>query len=645
MRGRKLTAVACALAGAFAATEAAAKVVSFEITGHAAPAFDGVSYGEVGPYERIDAVAHFAIDPKSERGAAIVDLDRAPVGEDGLVRFSTEVVILRPADPAKGSGVLFYDVLNRGRALGPLLLEMAPGVAFPEAAADNGDGFLLEQGYAIVWSGWQVGLPDGALNLDTPVLDGVSGLSREEFVFDEAGTKTSAALSYPAADMDPAKATLSVRVRAEDARSTAPGLAFRYLSETEIEIDRPEGLDAGAIYEFTYPAKGATPVGLGFAATSDLVSFLRGAPGHDAETPLAGIEATMALGISQSGRYLRDFIYQGFNADENGARVFDGAIPFIAGSRKTFTNYRFAQQGRYSRQHEDHDFPGDQFPFAYVPVKDPLSGREDSVLAACAASGTCPKVMHVDTSTEFWQARASLVSTAPDGAALEQPEDVRLYFIAGTQHFATFGAQSATDATCRFPSNPVSAMPVLRAMLTAMADWVKAGTPPPLSRFPTVADGGLVPPPAMKLPDMPEDDFIPVYNELRLRDEGGALRDGGPAYPALVPQVDEDGIPLGGVRPAAIGAPLGTFWGWNLRNPGFAGGDLCGLTGSFIPFAKEAEEGDGRRPIRDRYADEAAYVAAVSAAAEGLVKEGFMRAEDVDLVAGRAAEDYRAFAE
>lgn len=645
MRAPKLITVVCAIAGGFAGSGAAAKVVSFDIDGRAAPAFGGASYGDVGPYERLDAVAHFAIDPKSERGAAIVDLDKAPVGEDGLVHFTTEVVVLRPADPAKGSGVLFYDVLNRGRALGPLLLEMAPGVDFPETAEENGDGFLLEQGYTIVWSGWQIGLQDGKLNLNPPVLDGVAGLTREEFVFDEPGTKATVRLSYPPVDLDPAKATLSVRTRADDARSTAPGLGFRYLSEREIEIDRPEGLDAGAIYEFVYPAKEARPAGLGFAATSDLVSFLRGAPGHDAETPLEGIEATVALGISQSGRFLRDFIYSGFNADESGARVFDGAIPLIAGSRKTFTNYRFAQQGRYSRQHEDHDFPGDQFPFAYVPVKDPVSGREDSVLAACAASGTCPKIMHIDTSTEFWQGRAALVSTAPDGTALETPEDVRLYFIAGTPHFATFGAQSETNEVCRFPTNPVSTMPAMRALVVAMAAWAKAGTPPPPSRFPSVADGGLVPLAAMKLPDMPEDDFIPVYNELRLRDEDGALRDGGPAYPAWVPQLDEDGIPLGGVRPAAIAAPLGTFWGWNLRNPGFAGGDLCGLTGSFIPFAKEAQEGDGRRPIAARYADEAAYVAAVEAAAEALVEEGFMLAEDIPLVAARAAEDYRAFAE
>ena len=248
--------------------------------------------------------------------------------------------------------------------------------------------------------------------MDLPVLEGVTGPSREEFIFDDAETVSTGTLSYPAADRDPAQATLSVRETPDAPRRTPEGLSFRYLDPVTIEITRPEGMDGGAIYELVYPATDALPTGLAFLATSDLVSFLHSSPGHDAESPLEGVERTIGLGISQSGRFLRDLIYQGYNADEGGARVFDGAMPHIAGSRKTFTNHRFGQPGRYSRQHEDHDFPGDQFPFTYTEMTDPLTGRTDGILAACEASGTCPLLMHTDTSTEFWQARSSLVGKA-----------------------------------------------------------------------------------------------------------------------------------------------------------------------------------------------------------------------------------------
>ena len=351
------------------------------------------------------------------------------------------------------------------------------------------------------------------------------------------------------------------------------------------------------------------------------------------------------MAFRSRGRYLRDFVYQGFNADETNTRVFDAVLPYIAGSRKTFVNYRFAQQGRYSRQHEDHDFPGDQFPFSYAEVNDPISGRTESVLSLCQQTDTCPKVMHTDTSTEFWQARAALVSTAPDGTALEMPDTVRLYFLAGLQHFAPFSAQSSVGDSCRFATNPVAAMPVLRALVTSLAEWARDDIEPPASRFPSVADGTLVALSELALPDMPEDNLIPVYNELRFRDHSTVPPIGGSAYPVLVPQMDEDGNPTGGLQLPRIAAPLGTYWGWNVRNDGFAGGALCGLTGSTIAFAPSSAEGDSRLGIAERYANEDAYVAAVIEAAESLAKDGYMPIDDLELVATRAAEDYQGMTE
>ncbi|MCX2723979.1 alpha/beta hydrolase domain-containing protein [Roseibium salinum] len=621
---------------------ASAKVVGFKIVETVSPAFEGAQFEGTGPYERVDAIAEFAIDPRSERGRSIVDLDKAPVDEAGLVRFSTEVTILRPTDPAKGSGVLFYDVPNRGRNLAFMLMNLGSSADLPETAEDAGDGYLMREGYTIVWSGWQFDAPDNLLNISLPVLPEVTGLSREEFVFDKAETVSVAKLTYPAADLDPERATLSVRRTPEDPRSTAPGLSFQYLSATEIEITRPEGMDAGAIYEFTYPAKDAVPAGLAFAATSDLISYLRGNPGHDAEPVLSGIEHTLGLGISQSGRFLRDFIYQGFNTDEEGARVFDGAIPHIAGSRKTFTNYRFAQPGRYSRQHEDHDFPGDQFPFSYAETTDPLSGGSGSILTACSLSDTCPKIMHTDTSTEFWQARAALVSTSATGEALTMPDNVRLYYLSGLPHFTGWQSSSSESPLCRFPTNPISSAPVMRALLSSIRDWVVDGKTPPDSRYPSVADGTLVPLQDLNLPAFGTDTYMPVYNVLQVRDHAELPPADGGSYPVLVPQLDNDGIPSGGIKDPAVAAPLGTYWGWNLRNEGFAGGNLCGLTGSFVAFPASGDHAgdDSRKPLSGRYTDADAFLSALSAAADELVAAGYLRAEDAGMVMERGRTMY-----
>ncbi len=619
---------------AVSTTQIEAKVARLEILS-TETGYDGRAFGEAGPYERIDAVAHFVLDPTSRRAARIVDIGEAPVNERGEVEFSAEVVILRPT--GNGSGTLFYEVPNRGRNLSFPLLNLSAGSG-SFTVDDPGDGFMMQQGHTLVWSGWQTGLDDDLLTIDLPVLEGVIGVSRDEFIFDDAETASTGALSYPAADLDPAAATLTVRPTPEAPRETPEGLSFRYIDESSIEITRPEGYDAGAVYELVYPAKDALPAGLAFVATSDLVSFLRGNSGHDAESPIDGIERTIGMGISQSGRFLRDLIYQGFNADDGGARVFDGAMPHIAGSRKTFTNYRFAQPGRYSRQHEDHDFPGDQFPFTYAEETDPLTGETDSILAACEASDTCPMLMHSDTSTEFWQARASLVSTTPDGEALEMPAGVRLYFLAGAPHFNGWGSEPSESPVCVYPSNPISAAPTMRALVVAMEAWVRDGAEPPDSVYPGLEPGTLVALDELELPRIDGTVPEPVTNVLRVMDHSSIPPKAGEAYPVRVPAVDEDGIPQGGVLQPYIAAPLGTYWGWNLRDEGFGAGDLCSLTGSYVAFPASQTDADSRRPVSARYNGREGYIEALRTAAEELVGANLMRAEDTEFVVEGAPE-------
>jgi hypothetical protein len=620
-----------------------ARVIEFEVTTRQAPTFDGRSFGSVGVYEKIIGRAKIALRPDDAHNAGIVDIDRAPRNASGEVEVTTTVYILKPSDTSKANGKLFYDVLNRGRKLGLELMNDAPASNDPTASADAGNGFLMQQGYTIVWSGWQgdVTTANALLGLEVPSVPGVTGTSREEFVFDHTKNPVTADLSYPAADLDPSQATLTVRARESNERAKPADLSFRFVSPTQIEITRPSGFDAGAIYEFIYPAKETKVHGVSFAATRDVVSFLRheAAASNGGANPLAvngqlPIRQAYALGISQSGRFLRDLLYQGFNTDEAGRRVFDGLIPHIAGSRKTYINYRFAQPGRYSRDHEDHLYPGDQFPFTYAVTTDPLTGQTDGILKRCLSSNNCPKVMQTDTDTENFQARISLVATDPSGKHLDLPENVRAYLLAGLPHFVPVSAKSAGTPTCQLPSNPLHAGGPMRALLLSLDAWVAEGKEPPPSRYPSVKDDTLVPPKQAGYVGLPGLRYEGEYNAKPVVDYASVPPKTGPEYPVTIAKVDADGHAIAAIRLPAVAAPTATYLGWNLRKSGFAEGAVCGLTGSVIPLAKtkaEREQAHDPRPsLEERYPTHADYIAAVRGSANRLVSERLLLPEDAD---------------
>ena len=454
-----------------------------------------------------------------------------------------------------------------------------------------------------------------------------------------------ARLTYAAASLDPAEARLTARSTQAAHRATPADLRWSFLSPTEIQIDRPAGFDGGAIYEFVYQAKDPIVMGLGFAAMRDAISFLR----YDKTDPAGNANplavnglpsAAISLGISQSGRALRDFLYQGFNEDVSGRIVFDGMHPNIAGSRKTFTNYPFGQPGGWQKQHEDHVYPGDQFPFTYETLTDPISGRTDGLQKKCAASNTCPKIVHSDGEAELWQARASLVVTDPLGHHVALPENVRAYLIAGTQHGGGRGVHAATPSQgiCQNLNNPLALGQTRVALSVALYEWVTRGVEPPTSRFPTVANGGLVTATATGFPDIPGVTYSASYNPLHLYDHRAVPPAQGDAYTVLVARTDADGNMTDGIRHPNLAAPIGTHTGWNLRRDGFAEGEQCAGTGSFIPFATSHAErqasGDPRRSVEERYADHQAYVRAVSEAADALVQDRLLLQRDaVDIVA------------
>ena len=631
-------------------------MIRLEIVGTAA-AYGGRPFGETGPYEIVHARIFGALDPALPAHAGIVNFDRAPRDADGRVGYACELLILRPADLARGNGWLFYDILNRGEQRALSRVNGAPP-GFPASpAADPGDGFLMEQGYTIVWSGWQGDILGGGSGLvaQFPVAgsdgDPIVDLSREEWT--DTGTPPSfaAPLSWPAASTDPDQAILSVRALEGDLRETPDDLTWRYRDDSTIEVDRPSGYDSGAIYEFIYPATRPTVMGMAFPAVRDIVSFLRFETADDAGTasPLlvdgkTACRHALLFGVSQSGRFARDFLWQGFNTDLAGRPLFEAAMPVVAGSRKTFVNFEFAQPGRFSRQHEDHLYPGDQFPFTYAETWDSIGEQTGSVLGACEATGAIPKIIHFDTESEMWAARASLLTTDGNGDPLTMPDNVRLYLASGVQHSLS---EAGPEGMARYELNPIDYAPMLRPLIVALRRWVEDGTAPPASRFPSVEDGTLVTLAGFRtgFPAIPGMESPQRINELAVMDYDTPPPTRGDAYTVLVPPVDADGNALGGLRHPLVGVPLGTYTGWNLRGAGHGAGDLLSVLGGFVPFARtEAERaaaGDPRPSIEARYGGLDGYLAGIGKAARELIADRLMLERDLDSLLAIAERHWR----
>lgn len=695
------------------AAKPAGVIDQFEVVSTADAYGGAVPAGAAGPYVVISGIVHGKLNPKHADNAGIVDIAAAPVDADGYVDYTTDVVILRPKNASEARRVLFYDVVNRGNKLGQGSFvgggafagdtTAAPAASFPS---------ILRGGYTVVWSGWQSNIVQtgngaaAAVGTSFPIAtntDGsdITGLSREEFIADYAGG-TTIPLSYPpASTTDLSEVTFTARQSWLDANGkedyaapSVPVTAWSYVTNpdgsTSVSFTPPATVpggpggasvapDAGTIYSFVYRASKPTVAGIGFAAVRDLITFLKNTsadakgnanPLNDMKTaacaagtgcasnPTTNFDVALGEGISQSGRFLRDFLYQGFNKDASGKKVFDGLMPIISAGRRTWTNVRFAQGGRWSKQHEDHWMPGDQFPFTYGVITDPVSGASDGLMKNCLASSTCPKIMQVDGAFEWWGGRASLNVTDGAGNDITLPDNVRYYLVAGTQHGGGAGVTTgiatvpAAGSMCQFPASPVSETPVERALIPALEQWVVNDTAPPASQYPTVASGELVASTAVGYPDLsavtvPSGaaavatplslSFTGLYNQVFVTDYSQAtpVADLAKQYTVLVPKVDANGNDAAGILMPEMQVPLATYAGWNLRGQGHAVGEGCSSTGSTIPFAVSPATKavtDPRASVADLYSGRADYVSKFSAATDALVAQGFLTQLDADNV-------------
>jgi Alpha/beta hydrolase domain len=315
--------------------------------------------------------------------------------------------------------------------------------------------------------------------------------------------------------------------------------------------------------------------------------------------------------------------------------VFDGLMPHTSAGKKMFTNYRFAQPGRNMQEHGETLYPGTAFPFTYPVTTDLVTGRTDGWLARCLAAKNCPKIIQTDTDLEFYQSFGSLVVTDTKGEPLTMPDNVRLYYLASLQHNSTATAKSGMAPLCTYPTNPLYAGPVLRALLVAMEGWTADGTAPPASRYPSRADGTLVTPAenVSSFPNVPGFRYGGLVHRPTVVDHDAMPPAKKTAYPVFVPRIDADGNAVAGIRLPTLVAPVATHLGWNVRKAGFGDTALCDNFGSMLPFAKTREErikaNDPRLSIEERYPNAAARAAIIEQAARQLVQDRLLLEDDV----------------
>lgn len=583
-------------------------------------------------YEKIVGTVHFVVDPKDPRHRVVVDLDKAATNPEGRVEFSADLYILRPKDSARSNGVALVEVLNRGRKLmlGSFGGAPAAGANDPKTDADLGDGFFTRQGFTLVWVGWEfdVRRQNGLMGIDLPVAKGVSGIVRGDFTLNtrEAQQTVGDLAGYAPSDVNGPDTVLTVRNGPFGHPEVVARDRWRLEGNT---VSMAAGFEPGRTYQLAYRASNPPIAGLGLLAFRDVGAWVRKSP-----QIVPAARYVYAFGSSQSGRFLRQFLYDGCNTDEHGGRVFDSVWAHIAGAARISLNERWATPTSLTL------FTAAMFPFANAATRNPISGRTEGLLENERAQASQPKVFFTNTSVEYWGGgrSAALIHTTPDGKTdLTLPDNERAYFLTGTQHGpAQFPARTTTGQQ---PANPVNYWWAMRALLVAMDRWVRQGVAPPTSQIPRIADGTLVPAERVAFP------AIPGVRSPRTIEPG---RQGGKPLPLLVPQVDDDGNERAGIRLPDVVVPLATYTGWNFRSASIGGTkELVSLMGSAVPFRKRKaaheDAQDPRRSIEERYPSRDGYLVQVREAADGLTRKGYLLADDAPQVVKRAEETWDSY--
>ncbi len=630
---------------------------------------EGRQFGKTGAYERITGRVYFSVKVGDSHNQGIVDLDKAENAKDGAVEFSSDFVAVRPKNTARCNGSTLLEIPNRGSSR---ILSIVDGGDW-DLHSDPGDAWLLRNGYSFAALGWQWDAAgDDALRLYAPIAKDhgktIQGLLRgdlmpsrlmDEIPLGHLITGNMGGTEYPVSAPSDSRNTLGVRDSREAKPSIIPRSNWRFARMTDgklIPSDRfiwlKGGFQPGKIYEYVYVVEDPAVAGLGFAAVRDFASYMKHSP--DSLIPASRVYAE---GISQNGRFLRDFLYQGFNADEHGTRALDGVLAHVAGAGRGSFNYRFAQPSRDAQPTSSVFFPTDIFPFTDLPETDPRTGETRGLLDRAMADKVVPKIFLSNTSYEYWGRVASLIHSSPDGARdVPLSPYVRVYHFTGLQHFSVpFPPQKGKgDLEGQSPESPLPVKYFWRAMIANMDAWVRSDRLPPESAYPKIAEGNLVSLAEYHFPAIPgltvpheasqayRLDFGPDWTRGILSKQPPKV---GSAFPVLVPQVDTDGNERDGVRLPEVVVPLATYTGWNLRDPSIgAPGQRVPFEGSYVSFTRDAAERkqnhDPRKSILERYHDREEYLTRYSKAADALVEQRFILSEDEEALRRRGQQEW-----
>ncbi len=623
---------------------------------------NGKAFGLAGPYEKLVGMADFTLDPDQPQNQIVVDLPLAQRNVDGDVEYSAEFYLLKPVDPTRGNGRLLYEVGNRGNKWILATFQKALRSSDPMTAEEFGDGSLMCKGFSLLWMGWQWDVPEGRMRMTIPIAtDGgepITGLVRGNFV---VGARDRTALvadrgheAYSFVDPENDEHAMTVRDLTTDRPEIVPRASWRFTEPGVVELDG--GFEPGRIYDVVYLSQNPRVVGLGLAGTRDIVSFFK----YDTSdaNPLPGIKYAIGWGVSQSGRFLRHFLYQGFNEDEHGRQVFDGVFNQVGGAGRGSFNHRFGQASRDAEQHLNFLFPVDMFPFTDVTTTDPVTGDTDGLLRRTEATGTTPKVFHVLSNSEYFNRAGSLTHTDVTGSRdIDPPAASRIYFLSSAPHtLGRFPPQPNREEAFlgQAPMNILAYSSVIRALFQALDAWVAEGHEPPPSLYPRIDNGTLVSPtdagwpniPGVSLPKDPQTalrlDFGPDWNRGIVTYEPPKI---GAPFIQLVPAVDADGNDRAGIRMPELVVPLATHTGWNYRHESIGAPDrLSGEIGSYFAFARtraqREESGDPRLSIEERYRDKNDYLGRITQAALNLVNRGYLLTADLPDIINRAGLHY-----
>lgn len=629
---------------------------------------NGKIYGSYGAYELLQGRIYFGFDPKNQMNSRIVDLQYAPVNANGLVEASANFVILKPVESTKGRGIALVEVSNRGGKFSMRYFNRARSRQLrADMSEDFGNELLMRQGMTVIWVGWQYDVPEreGVLRLNVPRVtypDGspIFGMVRSDWTVDRAANSLKIShrnhIAYPVADPNHSDNVLTVRDGRDAPRRVVPREHWQFAREEDgiikkdsTNIYMADGFEAGKIYELVYGAKDPAVVGLGLAAIRDVISYAKYDPGS-----LFPVKFGLAAGVSQTGRFLRHYLYQGFNTDEQNRQAYDGLMIITAGAGRGSFNHRFGQPSRDAHRYSAFFYPTDIFPFTSQSQRDPKLGP-DGLLIHQHNANHVPKTFYINTGYEYWGRAASLIHTTVDGTADVEPlPDERIYHLASGQHFVGGFPPSDRSQMAKnvFRNNPLDFSVNYRALLVRLSEWVEKEKNPPASAYPRIDSGNLVAISDVKFPDVPGLNFpknihVAYHANYGPRWKKGIVDEQPPKlsdpFPSLVSQVDEFGNEVAGIRNVEVRVPLATYSPWNLRI-GFAGGtdELIDFRGTFAPFpitdTEKVQNNDPRPSISSLYTSRDKYLSLVRKEAEKLVVEGFLLDEDQAYVLERSAE-------